>query len=364
MLAALFLVIVMAMAAFAVDLGYVMVAKTDLQRAADAAAHAAVLEYRSQESSWIKLYNARSTARQYVADNPIINSSASLDWNFFNADPNGDIVVGKIDFDDPRAAMTFGDVDEYNAIRVRIRRTTDQNGDIPLFFARALGRDSLGLMAEATAAIVQNVGGFKIPPSGENVPLLPITIREEFWDQGIAAAVDDYSFDPTDQTISSGSDDVPEVVLFPNDTGSSGNFGTVNIGISANSTSHLGKQIRHGVTQADLDFHGGELALDSNGELLLSGDPGLSASVKGDLQSIAGKPVVIPIYRDVVGNGNGADFTIVKFVAVRIMAVQLTSGTKFVSVQPANVTFKGTVQSTPGLEGTSEGVYSPPVVVQ
>lgn len=363
-LAAFFLVVVMAMLAFAVDLGYVMVAKTDLQRAADAAAHAAVLEYRSQSAPSTVIPSVRAKARQYVTDNEILNSAASVNLNFNNADPSGDIVVGHIDFNNPRAPMTFGDVGKFNAVRVRIRRTADKNGEVPLFFARVLGHQTLGLEAEATAAIIRNVGGFKIPGSGENVPFLPITIHEDYWEQGLAASVDDWRFDASDRTISSGSDDVPEVVLFPNDTESSGNFGTLNVGISANSTSYLSNQIRNGLSQGDLDYHGGEIALDNHGELMLTGNPGLSAGVKDDLEAIAGKPVIIPIYRDVVGNGNTANFTIVKFVGVRVMVVQLTSGTRFVSIQPANVTFKGTIQSSLGAEGTSAQIYSPPVVVQ
>jgi hypothetical protein len=45
------------------------------------------------------------------------------------------------------------------------------------------------------------------------------------------------------------------------------------------------------------------------------------------------------------------------------MAVNLTGNKKFVSVQPADVTFAGTIQSPPG-EVTSKRTYSPPVIVQ
>ena len=363
-LAAFFLVALMGVVAFALDIGYLMVVKTDLQRAADAAAHAAVLEYRSEGSATTVITNVRNTASQYVGDNKIVNSSATVDINMYNADPDGDVVVGRIDFDHPANPMTYDNADEYNAVRVRIRRSADRNGEVPLFFARIFGHDALTVEAESTAAITKHVAGFKIPGSGENVPFLPITIHEDYWEDGNNNGNDNWSFDPTDDSITEESDGVREVMLFPSSPESAGNFGTVNVGTSANSTSHLADQIRNGLSQSDLDFHGGELALDTNGELLLTGDPGLSASIKDDLDAIAGKPVSIPLYRQVSDNGNNADFVIVRFVGVRIMAINLSGGQKYVSVQPANVRFKGTVQASPGFEGTSDQIYSPPMIVQ
>lgn len=362
-LTAVCLVILLAMVAFAVDLGYILVAETDLQRAADAAAHAAVLEYRSDDNAHLKVHRARVTASQYVQDNQILNTSATVSLNHANS-AEGDVVVGRIDFDRPSQPMTFGDDDECNAVRVRVRRTASRNGAVPLFFARVLGLDSAERYARATAAVIHEVGGFRVPPSGENVPLLPITIHVDFWETELRGNVDQWAYHATDQSISEEPDDIPEVVLFPNRTESSGNFGTVNIGVTANSASYLGNQIRNGISQSDLDFHGGQLALNEQGELPLSGNPGLSSSVKDDLEAIRGQTVIIPLYSQVTGSGDNAAFTIVKFVGVRVMAVDLTGGEKFVSVQPANVTFKGVVQADAGLRDTSEMVFSPPVIVQ
>ena len=363
-LAACFLIVIIAIVAFAVDMGYVLVGKAELQRAADAAAHAAVLEYRSDDDLATTAVRIRNTASQYVEDNTVLNSSASVAKNWFNADNQGDLLLGRIDFAHPSAPMTFDDPAGYNAVRVRIRRSATRNGEVPLFFARVLGHQGVELDAEATAAIMQRVGGFKIPASGENIPFLPITIKQEYWDALLNNDQDDWSWDLTDQTISEKSDGIPEVTLFPNETGSAGNFGTVNVGTSANSTDNIAGQIRNGLTQSDLDYHGGTLELNSSGELNLTGDPGLSASLKDDLQAMAGKPRTIPLYREVAGTGNNAAFVITKFVGVRVMAVNLSSGDKFVSVQPANVTFKGIIQAESGSDDTSDNIYSPPVIVQ
>ncbi|MDV6032816.1 MAG: hypothetical protein F9B45_22565 [Phycisphaera sp. RhM] len=363
-LVAVLLVVVLGMVACAVDLGVLMVAQSDLQRAADAAAHAAVLEYRSDGNAYRIITDTRRTAKQYVEDNPVLDRKVTVHRNTFNADLDGDIVVGRIDFSNPRGPMTYDDPEQYNAVRVKVSQTADRNGEVGLFFANVLGYSSMMLRAEATAAIIKNVGGFKVPGSGDNVPFLPITIDEDYWEHQVRKGADDWGYDAVSQSIDATPDGIPEVVLFPTRTSSSGNFGTVNIGQSSNSTKHLAGQIRDGLSKSDLDYHGGSLALGDSGELILDGDPGLSASVKDDLESIAGKPVIIPIYRDVSGNGNNAKFVIVKFVGVRIVAVNLTGGNKYVSVQPANVTFKGVVQAAPGVSGTSQDIYSPPVIVQ
>ena len=361
-LTAVVMVILLAMVAFAVDIGYLLIAKSDLQRAADAAAHAAVLEYRSDAINGHVFRNVRNIASEYVQDNQVLNSTATVSLNSQNADLDGDLVLGKIDFEYPRQPMTFGDLAEFNAVTVRIRRSTARNGEVPLFFARIFGQESLQLEAEATAAIIRNVGGFKVPPSGENVPFLPITIHEDLWSSEVAKSTDEWAWDAAEQSITEGPDDISEVVLFPNDPDASGNFGLVNVAISANSAGYIGRQIRNGLSQSDLDYYGGELALDDYGKLLLSGNTGLKTSIKDDLQAMAGEPRVIPLFREVNGDGNNSTFVIVKFVGVRVMAVDLGDGEKFVSVQPADVTFKGITQAA--MPGTSEKVYSPPVIVQ
>ena len=84
---------------------------------------------------------------------------------------------------------------------------------------------------------------------------------------------------------------------------------------------YMSQQILNGVNKADLDYHGGELSLQPNGRLPLGGDTGISASIKDELSAIRGRPRIIPVYREVAGNGNNAIYTVVKFVGVRIVNV-------------------------------------------
>jgi hypothetical protein len=112
-----------------------------------------------------------------------------------------------------------------------------------------------------------------------------------------------------------------------------------------------------------LEHHGGTLDLGEDGEMDLNGDTGISAGVKDELDSIKGQPRLIPIFSQVVGPGNNANYTIVHWAGIRIMEVKLTGAMnqKRVIVQPAPMVMSGVIPST---ENTSDYVYSPVVLVK
>ncbi len=98
------------------------------------------------------------------------------------------------------------------------------------------------------------------------------------------------------------------------------------------------RQIREGVSQQDLDYHGGELALDPRtGTLPLDGDTGVDANLELALRDVLGQPRTIPLYSKVTGSGDTAIFTIVGFVGIRILDFDLHSANSFVMIQPALV---------------------------
>src|SRR5690349_18140611 len=83
-LTALLMSALLAMVAFAVDLGYVFVARTELQRAADSAAIAAAWELvdttvKSTPSPLDNIPKARAVAASYVAYNPVCAKAAQVD---------------------------------------------------------------------------------------------------------------------------------------------------------------------------------------------------------------------------------------------------------------------------------------------
>ena len=364
-LSALLMASTCAVLASAVDLGYLYVAQAELQHAADSAAIAAAWELVDEDvvsqddCRWYTCYNAFSKAEQFVYLNTVGGDAPVISYD--------DVTLGYMaDPTDPNSQLVCSDPSNYNAVQVRVRRTTDMNGELPLFFARVIGRDSAALEAEATAAILRNIGGFRAPDADTNLDILPFALDEETWNEMLAGcADDDWHWDSEIKQITSGGDGVLEVNLFPQDTGAPGNRGTVDIGGNNNSTNDIARQIVEGVSQEDLDHIGGSLELDANGELILNGDTGISAGVKDELESIKGEPRIIPIFRDVSGPGNNAMYTIVQFAGVRIMDVKLTgkASSKRVIIQPAVVVMQGGIPA-PSDVPTSKYVYSPAWLVR
>jgi hypothetical protein len=294
---------------------------------------------------------ARDTAVEYASLNRILSSEPDL--------ASDDVEVGWLDNPwNPNENINPNGTG-YNAVRVRVQRTTGQNGAIPMLFGRVLGVDETALEAEAVAVTYSNFGGFQLSEQGDDtLPILPFALDLETWNAMMAGGgSDQWNWNGT--SVVAGSDGMREINLFPQATGSPGNRGTVDIGSSNNSTSDLCRQIRYGINEDDLEYHGGKLELDDNGELDLGGDPGISAGTKDDLAAIIGEPRIIPIFESVSGNGNNAVYTIVQFVGVRILDVKLTgsNNSKRVIVQPAKVLIRGGIPRTD--TQSSYFVYSP-----
>jgi Flp pilus assembly protein TadG len=365
-LTAFLMIVMVAFLAFGLDLGYLQNARAQLQKSADAAAMAGAWEFMSDGSSSDQIAAARQRAVEYAALNEVCQTAPEVDPNTVNS-PSGDVVIGYLaDMSDPDAPLDTSDPTKYNAVQVRVRRTADQNGKVPMFFGRALGIDSIATQTVATAAMLKNFGGFKTPPDGQTLGVLPFALDKTTWDNLVVNGVgsDSWSWDASSKTLSGGSDGVKEVNLYPQGTGSSGNRGTVDIGGANNSTSDLARQIVDGVSHQDMIDLGKPLEFDANGKLYLNGDTGISAGVKDDLESIIGQTRIIPIFESVSGNGNNANYTIVQWAGVRILDVKLTGSmsSKRLTIQPASVITK---YGQPKDGGTGSWfVYSPAWLVR
>jgi Flp pilus assembly protein TadG len=358
-LSAFLLVVMIAFVALAVDVGYLYVVRGELQRSADAAALAAGWELidpagpEDGTSAELLAASARAKAAEYAAYNPMGNQAPAL--------AGDDVEVGYIqdptDPTSPFIATPAGSMP--NAVRVRVQRTSAQNGRAPLFFAHLLGFDSAAVEGQATAALIYTVGGFEVPSDGSNLGILPFALDNDTWDDMLAGGgSDSYMF--SSDTVTTGADGIREVNLFPQGVGSPGNRGTVDIGSANNSTANLCQQILAGVSPADMQalFDSGHtLVPDDNGLIFLNGDTGISAGTKDELASIIGEPRMIPLFSSVTGPGNNAEYTIVGWAGVRVMDVNLTgsASSKKVIVQPCNYVTKGGVSSS---SSTSRFIYS------
>jgi len=352
------LVVMLSVIALAVDVGYLQCASTESQRSADAAAIAATWKLLDQMGPNASVTSAtlatvQSTATQYAAANRVANAAPGL--------AAGDVHVGQLGPPyNGTVALTYDTPNQFNAVTVNVRRTASDNGEVSLFFAKVMGRNHAAVESEATAAFLNNVAGFRAPATGENLDILPFALDDTTWNNLATSGTDTYAYNPDTKQVTSGTDNIREVNLYPLGTGEPGNRGTVDIGSPNNSTADISRQIRTGVTAADLAYVGGSIQFDPVTHTLpLNGDTGISAGVKDDLTSIIGKPRAIPIFSTVSGPGNNATYTIVKFVGVRIMYVKLTGSPsqKKVLVQPADIVIPGVIpgDGTP----TSQYIYSP-----
>jgi Flp pilus assembly protein TadG len=361
-LMAVMLVMMFGMMAFAVDLGFIAMVRTELQSSADSAALAATMDLLKDHTSnstgtaAATLTTARATAGDYAGWNVVGGTAPGL--------TTSDVTFGRLDLMAGRTAtLKVDDARYFNATRISVRRQGDLNGEVPTFFARVLGSNSTQCKAEATAAFIDNFQGFKAPAAGDgSLDILPFAMDKQTWDALMAGSVagDSWTWNETTGHVTAGPDGVREVNLYPQGTGSPGNRGTVDIGSSNNSTADISRQIRQGISAQDLASRGGKLELGPDGTTQLEGDTGISAGVKDDLASIIGKPRIIPIFSSVSGPGNNAKYTIVAFAGVRIMDVRLTGnmGDKRVTIQPARIELRGGIPA--GDSGThSYNLYSP-----
>ncbi|MEO2048961.1 MAG: pilus assembly protein TadG-related protein [Pirellulales bacterium] len=368
-LAAFMSVMLLGMLAFSVDLGYILSAKEELQRTADAAAIAACWElgqnFSDLEDGAEASLQTRLTAASYSTQNRVSNQNVTLDQNLSNS-TDGDCVVAYIsNFYNSSSVLDTSNPNNYNVVRVRVRKNSNLNGEVPYFFARIFGLNGQSLEAEALAGIVRDVAGFQTPADGSNLDLLPFALDYDTWHDLVehSTGADDWTWDETNGVVAGG-DGILEVNLYPQGTGSPGNRGTVDIGSSNNSAADIARQILNGVSADDLAVHGGSVKFDGAGELILNGDTGISAGFKDELAYIKGQPRCIPIFTEVNGPGNTAEYTITRWFGIRIMDVKLTGpmSKKHVTIQAAPIVLKGVIPST--TTGTSDHVFSTVVLLE
>lgn len=145
------LVVFLGFAALAVDVGYLRVARNQLQNAADASALAAARKLGS-------IYQPMSYEMQqsYVCDPatilPVAQSTAASNWAATQSVvvPDADVVIGTWDPDTKQVTPTFSQPD---AVEVTTRRDSTAGGPVGTFFGHILGFPSVPVGANAVAAL-------------------------------------------------------------------------------------------------------------------------------------------------------------------------------------------------------------------
>lgn len=317
-LLAISIVPLLGMMAFSIDYGFLRVVKSDLQRSADAACLAAVIELVPDPYGVQHVDQVKATLREYVQNNMATAADGSASFVVLDSD----IDIGRYDENtiyDP-GPVTIHPDGEFDTVRVTLRRDATANGPVSLFFANVIGISDQPVVATATA-VLRRGNAFK-----GGTDILPFALPESFWD---SLADGDQLSIYNDNTIT---DEDGNQVTVTDEFGNPvpGNWGTLDVGYENNSSSDLMFQIRHGIVQGDIDALYSEGRLPHNEELrgpvLLQGDTGISIGIKDSVQAIYGETRIIPIYDTIngefinnSGTGNNAEFHTVKWGVVKVI---------------------------------------------
>jgi len=377
LLMAFLLIPILAMAAFAVDIGWIVLSKSDVQNAADAAALAGAQQLVGQmtlSGSNGKYTLMNGFAQYYLAgqlqQGTILTTAKTAaskyakDVAYYHAGgktKNLVLLDSDIDFGFVNSAGNYTALPAYtgfpNTIKVTIRldTTTGSNGALPLFFGPVLGKSTQNVIATAGATIysgtINNFNTSGTQPSG----ILPMTYDYYQWQNYLQTGLS------PDGTISPGPNGAPQLDIYPS-IKFTGNFGLLSLDQGNNGASTISGWIDNGVPASALanEVSAGLLPLsshDPNSAPDWKGNPGLKTS---DIHSVAnhvGETYLMPVYSPdsprggsfpvtpnpienpatyQAGTGQGSHYyyTIVAFVGVRITYVD----NKSISVQPAAVT--------------------------
>lgn len=166
-LVAICLTVLIGLAALAVDVGYMLASRNELQNAADASALAATrqlgfiyepMSYTDQQT-YVCDSNAIILVAQSVAAS---NTAAGQSVTVLSAD----VIIGTWD---PATKVLTQTLNQPDAVRVTTRRdnTPGVGGRVGTFFARIFGQNEVGVSATATAALTGEstveVGGLPLP---------------------------------------------------------------------------------------------------------------------------------------------------------------------------------------------------------
>lgn len=333
----------LAMISFSINMGNIANNLAHLQNAADSSAKAAawkMLEYFDQDTAQsqaqqqaVKLVQATMDARG-ITDTMIPDTDLSFgryEWN----KTNNEFVV------------TWGATPS-NLVQTRLSRTDPRRNSLDVLLKNMIGRETVELRARSNVALMPATG-FVMPPGlNKRLEILPFALDIDTWielEEG--AFFDEYKVDMATGDVTAGSDGLREVKIFPvglDKTLPSGNRGTLRLGADNNSTAKLSRQIEEGLNATDMSYYPNGFDVSEAG-MLIPGDPGVSAGIEDSLIKILGQDRVLPLFTEVSGPGANCQYTIVKFVGVKVVAVRLRGALqhKEVMLQPSNFVVEGAV---------------------
>jgi Flp pilus assembly protein TadG len=372
-LTAILLIPLIGMLAFAIDTGYIVMSKAELQNAADAAALAAA----ERMSTYYVQYYLPSANQSTVLANAKCDAKAlaSTYASFHKAggttsvvlDTTNDVEFGYMDCSTPyQSPPPCGYFPNTVEVTLRLDGGTSTNPQLNLFFGNVLGMGTVSVIVTARATIYN--GDFS-DFSGSSVALLPATLDTQVWDNFVSTGKGnllDFAYaalasDAPDPVPSPAVGGAPQILVAPDPNGRPGGWNYLSLNSSSNSNNDFKSWFSTGISQSDLT------ALHNGGQLPLPAQPSDPTKANyfwkgapGDRDNSepfppAGAVRILPLFAHVpvsqsgvlnyiandknqgqwdgkAGDGQNCWFNIVRFVGVVV-----TDNSNGLNVQPAAV---------------------------
>ncbi|MEW6235492.1 MAG: pilus assembly protein TadG-related protein [Candidatus Omnitrophota bacterium] len=308
-LATICMTLIMMAAAMTIDVGLMAASKSQLQNAADSAALAGAAQLVDEGAlagtpdQTDDVISARNFAQEFAGYNEAAKVALQLDRNDGNL-ADGGIVAGYLQNPlDMNSLFQSEGVSQINSIKVSANLSQDINGPLALLMGAFDGPDSVEISTHAIATIDDRIAGFSLG-AGETLPMLPFAAYEGTWNASTDGVSDQDNFRVVDGVVSSGSDGIPEITLYPYKyyvgiPGTRGNVGTIFVSAVIGST-YVQNQIANGMNQEDLAaIDGLEMTDDGSGDYAkwLPGENWMSSSWHTALRNIKGQARIMPLFR-------------------------------------------------------------------
>jgi len=340
-------------ASLTLDVGALYGVRGDLQNAVDAAALSGASMLASDAMVKVR---ANSNESFGEISSTIFNRAQDVGLRHTSFGASGtvlassDVVPGWIDLASSTSAINTGvSASTFNAVRVFASRSQESaNGAVQFYFASIFGMSEGDVSASATAAYDDRVSGYDTDAGG--APFLPFSIRLTEYDAQVAAGSDIYDYDPSTDNVSSGSDDIPEVNLYPSGIGP-GNFGAIAINHNG-SVPPMREDIEEGVSPEDWEDEIGTSTLsfyDDSGNpttYSIPGNTGLSATLQSSIETVIGEVAAFMVHDQVTGNGSNLVYRVTGIRFGRVMGVRLTGNSKGLWIQPVSYAGSGVIVAT------------------
>jgi Flp pilus assembly protein TadG len=367
---------ILGMCAFSIDIGYIILAQTDLQNAADAAALAGAerlqelyVDYTSPGLTNSQLSAILQTATTNVAPSgsvpgsPMYTAEQYAKYNkaggVYITVPDSDVTFGYLDANGSYSTTYVGFP---NTISVTTRRDGTANTPLDLFFGPVFNKSTQSLTAIAQATIYAGDVTTLKKVTGVEAHILPVALDVNIWKTFYTSGAS------PDGLIHLADNGRPQLHVYPTDTNTPGSFGLLDVGLPANDAPAFRDWITGGLTPNDIQYllDNSMLPVSTSSPKDWKVGPGMKSTLVTNFQDEMGKPNLIPLfvpaqqapYVAASGTGQNATYAIVGFVGVTISQASGDGSNMDISLQPMGNIDVTSVIPTPTPAGTSQSTFS------